>query len=208
VRPENQNFLGFCSGRHERHLAGATISCRRTGVSVVLGSESRVVRRAGAGDGPGRPGRARRARRSASERAGRRRARRRGEGERRGRRDGRGGGLDQRPGPAAHGGMGRLFSGVRAPSTLGTFLRAIRFGHVRQLDAVASRVVSGLAGRRRCGASGLVIVRETSGRPVEQPRPHPTRTNSEINYERSAWPRCIRAWELSVRRAMAFHLME
>jgi hypothetical protein len=37
------------------------------------------------------------------------------------------------------GGMGRLFSGVRAPSTLGIFLRAFTFGHVRQLDAVDSR---------------------------------------------------------------------
>jgi Transposase DDE domain group 1 len=43
-----------------------------------------------------------------------------------------------------HGGMGRLFDGVRAPSTLGTFLRAFRFGHVRQLDAVAARFVAGL----------------------------------------------------------------
>lgn len=34
-----------------------------------------------------------------------------------------------------HGGMGRLFAGVRAPSTLGTFLRAFTFGHVRQLDS-------------------------------------------------------------------------
>src|ERR1035437_4385930 len=32
-----------------------------------------------------------------------------------------------------HGGMGRLFTGVRAPSTLGTFLRSFTFGHVRQL---------------------------------------------------------------------------
>ena len=46
-----------------------------------------------------------------------------------------------------HGGMGRLFGGVRAPSTLGTFLRAFTFGHVRQLDAVAARVLVGLAGR-------------------------------------------------------------
>ena len=30
-----------------------------------------------------------------------------------------------------HGAMGRLFIGVRAPSTLGTFLRSFRFGHVR-----------------------------------------------------------------------------
>ena len=44
-----------------------------------------------------------------------------------------------------HGGMGRLFGGVRAPSTLGTFLRAFAFGHVRQLDAVASRLLAGLS---------------------------------------------------------------
>jgi hypothetical protein len=46
-----------------------------------------------------------------------------------------------------HGGMGRLFAGVRAPSTLGTFLRAFTFGHVRQLDAVASRLLINLAGQ-------------------------------------------------------------
>jgi len=44
-----------------------------------------------------------------------------------------------------HGGMSRMFDGVRAPSTLGTFLRSFRFGHVRQLDAVAARFVAGLA---------------------------------------------------------------
>ena len=47
-----------------------------------------------------------------------------------------------------HGGMPRLFAGVRAPSTLGTFLRAFRFGHVRQLDAVAARF-AGRAGPAR-----------------------------------------------------------
>jgi hypothetical protein len=46
-----------------------------------------------------------------------------------------------------HGAMPRLFTGVRAPSTLGTFLRAFRFGHVRQLDAVASRFLTGLTGQ-------------------------------------------------------------
>jgi hypothetical protein len=46
-----------------------------------------------------------------------------------------------------HGAMGRLFGGVRAPSTLGTFLRSFTFGHVRQLDAVASRLLVSLAGR-------------------------------------------------------------
>jgi hypothetical protein len=43
-----------------------------------------------------------------------------------------------------HGGMGRLFGGTRAPTTLGTFLRALKFGHVRQLDAVAARFLTGL----------------------------------------------------------------
>jgi Transposase DDE domain group 1 len=43
-----------------------------------------------------------------------------------------------------HGGMGRLFTGIRAPSTLGVFLRAFRFGHVRQLDAVAARLLARL----------------------------------------------------------------
>lgn len=46
-----------------------------------------------------------------------------------------------------HGGMRRLFTGVRAPSTLGTLLRAFTFGHVRQLDAVASRLLCGLVSR-------------------------------------------------------------
>jgi hypothetical protein len=46
-----------------------------------------------------------------------------------------------------HGGMSRLVTGVRAPSTLGTFLRSFTFGHVRQLDAVASRLLINLAGQ-------------------------------------------------------------
>ena len=46
-----------------------------------------------------------------------------------------------------HGAMGRIFSAVRAPSTLGTFLRAFTFGHVRQLDAVASRFLVNLTGQ-------------------------------------------------------------
>lgn len=46
-----------------------------------------------------------------------------------------------------HGGMGRVFTAGRAPSTLGTFLRGFSFGHVRQLDAVASRFLVNLAGR-------------------------------------------------------------
>jgi hypothetical protein len=44
-----------------------------------------------------------------------------------------------------HGGMGRMFARGYAPSTLGSFLRTVRFGHVRQLDAVAVRVTANLA---------------------------------------------------------------
>src|SRR6478735_5418450 len=44
-----------------------------------------------------------------------------------------------------HGGMSKVVTGVRAPSTVGTFLRTFTFGHVRQLDAVADPVVAGLA---------------------------------------------------------------
>lgn len=45
-----------------------------------------------------------------------------------------------------HGGMARIFTGAYAPSTLGSFLRAFTFGHIRQLDAVASRLLLALAG--------------------------------------------------------------
>ncbi len=44
-----------------------------------------------------------------------------------------------------HGGMSRVFAHAYAPSTLGSFLRAFTFGHVRQLDAVASRFLTALA---------------------------------------------------------------
>lgn len=46
-----------------------------------------------------------------------------------------------------HGGMSRIFDSTYAPSTLGSFLRSFTFGHVRQLDAVASRVLAELAAR-------------------------------------------------------------
>lgn len=45
-----------------------------------------------------------------------------------------------------HGGMKKLFTKIYAPSTLGSFLRKFTFGHVRQLDAVASRFLTALAG--------------------------------------------------------------
>jgi hypothetical protein len=70
-----------------------------------------------------------------------------------------------------HGAMSRLFVGVRAPSTLGTFLRAFTFGHVRQLDAVAARFIAGLARQSPLIAAGVEVtyldaddtIRETYG---------------------------------------------
>src|SRR6266540_1758511 len=46
-----------------------------------------------------------------------------------------------------HGGMPKVFSGLRAPSTLGTYLRTFTHGHVQQLDAVSSRLLARLAAR-------------------------------------------------------------
>ncbi|MEN3124173.1 IS1380 family transposase, partial [Janibacter sp. LM] len=46
-----------------------------------------------------------------------------------------------------HGGMSRLFGGVRAPSTLGTFLRSFTHGHVQQLDAINAGLLAGLTSR-------------------------------------------------------------
>jgi hypothetical protein len=44
-----------------------------------------------------------------------------------------------------HRGMGRLFTGIWAPSKLATFLQTFTFGHVGQLEAVASRFLINLA---------------------------------------------------------------
>ena len=61
-----------------------------------------------------------------------------------------------------HGGMGRVFARAYAPSTLGSFLRAFTFGHVRQLDAVASRFLTDLAAQAPQvtgdGTGGRVLV--------------------------------------------------
>ena len=46
-----------------------------------------------------------------------------------------------------HGGTARVLGASYSPSTLGSFLRTFTFGHVRQLDAVASRLLVNLAGR-------------------------------------------------------------
>jgi hypothetical protein len=59
-----------------------------------------------------------------------------------------------------HGGMRRLFTAVRAPPTLGTFLRLFTFGHVRLLDAAARL----LARRCRCCPARPTQVRTSAYR--------------------------------------------
>jgi len=61
-----------------------------------------------------------------------------------------------------HGGMDKLFTNWRAPSTLGSFLRSFSFGHARQVEALATGLLHGLD---RCsalfgpnGAAGPVMV--------------------------------------------------
>ena len=46
-----------------------------------------------------------------------------------------------------HGAMTEVFGGIRAPSTLGSFLRSFTWGNVRQLDAVARQLLARLASR-------------------------------------------------------------
>ncbi|REE02282.1 IS1380 family transposase [Citricoccus muralis] len=53
-----------------------------------------------------------------------------------------------------HGAMAKLFHRIYAPSTLGSFLRAFTFGHVRQLDAVASRLLQSLSRQTSLLVSG------------------------------------------------------
>jgi hypothetical protein len=59
-----------------------------------------------------------------------------------------------------HAAMRKLFDRVYAPSTLGSFLRSFTFGHVRQLDAVASRFLAGLVKHAPIvsGLDGLTLV--------------------------------------------------
>src|SRR5712672_1425881 len=46
-----------------------------------------------------------------------------------------------------HGAMGEVFAGVRAPSTLGSFLRSFTWGNVRQLEAAGGELLAELARR-------------------------------------------------------------
>jgi hypothetical protein len=62
-----------------------------------------------------------------------------------------------------HGGMGRLFARAYAPSTLGSFLRAFTFGHIRQFDAVASRFLLALARLTGLGTATITRTENVAG---------------------------------------------
>src|SRR5213080_1751826 len=59
-----------------------------------------------------------------------------------------------------HGAMPALFGGLRAPSTLGSFLRAFTWGNVRQLEVVGRQMLARLAGGTRLlpGADTLAFL--------------------------------------------------
>lgn len=56
------------------------------------------------------------------------------------------------------GGFGRLFGGIYAPSTLGSFLRSFTHGHVRQLQGAARRFTANLIGHTGLIPPGEPIV--------------------------------------------------
>ena len=65
-----------------------------------------------------------------------------------------------------HGGMGRLFGGIRAPSTLGTFLRSFTHGHtIRQVHGYAKQA----AAYGYSGVRGLNIQLATVSTPLRPP---------------------------------------
>jgi hypothetical protein len=79
-----------------------------------------------------------------------------------------------------HGGMGRVFARAYAPSTLGSFLRAFTFGHVRQLDAVASRFLVALSGLTRL--LGVPATATAQPDPPDSGNKTGARTGAKVGY--------------------------
>ena len=66
---------------------------------------------------------------------------------------------------------------VKAPSTLGTFLRSFRWGHVRQLDRVSRELLArAWAAGAGPGDAPFTIDLEPSARPTDWPRRAPATT--------------------------------
>jgi hypothetical protein len=96
-----------------------------------------------------------------------------------------------------HGAMSKLFGGVRAPSTLGTFLRAFTHGHNRQLHAVHREFLARLTASTPLlpGADQVAFVdvdpthRRVYGHAKQAPRSGASRANGRCT---RSWPRCRR----------------
>jgi hypothetical protein len=99
-----------------------------------------------------------------------------------------------------HGGMPRLVDGVRAPSTLGTFLRLLRFGHVRQLDAVAARLLTRLAtdtrscptATRWCSSTSTTLCARPTATPSRAPDAATPASRDSTHCSRRCRHRCPR----------------
>jgi hypothetical protein len=95
-----------------------------------------------------------------------------------------------------HAGMATVFGGVRAPSTLGTFLRSFTWGHVLQLHA-AHRQSSWPRTRRSCRAR-MRWRSSTSIRPTSGCTAAPSRARSMAGSKATA--RCTQSWRPCPRR--------
>jgi hypothetical protein len=87
-----------------------------------------------------------------------------------------------------HGGMGRLFTDVRAPSTLGAFLRVFTFGHVRQLDAVAAALLPRLVGCQNQHLQHPVLHQRRRGRLAGFGAPNPRRSRRRTGARDALYP--------------------
>ena len=65
---------------------------------------------------------------------------------------------------------------VKAPSTLGTFLRSFRWGHARQLDRVSRKLLAWAAGAGPGDAPLTIDLDSTIARPTVRPRRAPATT--------------------------------
>ncbi len=97
-----------------------------------------------------------------------------------------------------HGALPGLFGGIRAPSTLGTFLRGFTWGNVRQLDAVARETLTGLSRNAPLlpGADSYAFLDVDSTITVCMGMPNRARTGDTLGYGG-----CIHCWRRSRHRS-------
>jgi len=92
-----------------------------------------------------------------------------------------------------HGAMDAVFGGVRAPSTLGTFLRNLTWGNVRQLDAVHRELTAAVARQAPLLPAGTPPPSSTSTPPASASTATPGRAQSTATPRSRASPCWSRA---------------